>query len=236
MAALLYTIALIGLLSIALCWCSGQAIRLWSSGLPMTRTGAALVRESIRWIGLGLVGLSLWAVGWFPANAAARRLTLAGTAERASTLRKAYLYTGQLVTLAVGLTEVGLLTAELLRRALSELSVTLAPWPEWAVARAAGALVAFIFWGHLRWVAAHDGDFDAFRRAASGGPILPGSFGGICPGDCRAIGYLQAMLGLAASVLLTAWNPGALSVPAAAARAPIVSSVTDLVIGIPLAI
>jgi hypothetical protein len=52
-----------------------------------------------------------------------------------------------------------------------------------------------------------------------------------------AVGYLRAMLGLAGSALLTAFNASPSSTSTAAAwRGPIVSSVSELIIGIPLAI
>jgi hypothetical protein len=238
----LYTAALIGLLITlaSLLALSSEAMRLLSSGVAAARAGAALVRESASWIGLGLAGLTLWAVGWFPANGAARRLTLAGAAERSSTLRKAYLYTGQLVTLAVGVTEAGLMTADVLRRALGGASAGLAPWPESALARAAGALVAFLLWGHLRWAAVHDGDFGResgraanWRRAY----FYLGAAGGFALVILGALRYLRAMLGLAGSALLTTFNAIPSPMPAASAwREPIVSSVAELVVGIPLAI
>jgi hypothetical protein len=237
-----YVAALIGLLITlaSLLVLSGEAIRSWSSGLSMTRSALAIASDSTRWIGLGLAGLTLWAVGWFPANRAARQLTLAGAAERASTLRKAYLYTGQLVTLTVGLTEAGLVTTDVLRRLLGEPSANLAPWPEWALSRAAGAAIAFLFWGHLRWVTVHDGDFGReYGRAANWrrAYFYLGALGGFALVIAGAIGYLRAMLGLVSSALLTAFGASPSTIPASAAwRQPIVSSVTELVIGIPVAI
>jgi hypothetical protein len=237
-----YIAALIGLLITlaSLLVLSGEAIRSWSSGLSAVRSALAVVRDSIPWIGLGLAGLTLWAVGWFPANRAARQLTLAGAAERAATPRKAYLYMGQLVTLAVGLAEAGLVTADLLRRVLGEPSGDLASWPAWALARAAGAVLAFLFWGHLRWVTVLDGDFGReYGRAANWrrAYFYLGALVGFALVIAGSIGYLRAMLGLASSALLTAFGASPATMPASAAwRQPIVSSVTELVIGIPLAI
>jgi hypothetical protein len=240
--AFLYTIALTGLLITlaSLLLLSSEAMRLLSSGIAIALAGAALARESAAWFGLGLAGLILWAVGWFPANGAARQLTLTGAAERASTIRKAYLYTGQLVTLAVGLIEAGLMTADLLRRAIGETPTALAPWPGSALARAAGVLVAFVLWGHLRWAAVHDGDFGRepgrsanWRRAY----FYLAAAGGFALVIVGALGYLRAMLGLAGSALLTAANVGPDPISTAAVwRGPIVSSVAELVVGIPLAI
>ena len=239
---ILYAAALIGLLITlaSLLVLSAEALRLWNSGLAIARAGMALVRGSTSWIGLGLAGLTLWAVGWFPANGMARRLTLVGAAERASTIRKAYLYIGQLVTLAVGLTEAGLMVTDLLRRALESPAGDLTSWPGWVLARAAGVLLAFLAWGHLRWVTVHDGDFGReFGRAANWrrAYFYLGALAGFALVIAGATGYLRAMLGLVSSALLAAFNAGPSPIPAAAAwREPIVSSVTELVIGIPLAI
>jgi Domain of unknown function (DUF5671)/Domain of unknown function (DUF3842) len=239
---ILYAVALIGLLITlaSLLVLSAEAIRLWSSGFAVARVGMSLARGSAGWIGLGLAGLTLWAVGWFPANGRARQLTVAGAAERASTLRKAYLYTGQLVTLGVGLTEAGLMVAALLRRPLELPAGDLTPWPGWALARAAGALIALLAWGHLRWVTVHDGDFGhEFGRAANWrrAYFYLGALAGFALVIAGAIGYLRAMLGLVSSELLTAFSASPSPVPAAAAwRGPIVTSVTGLVIGIPVAI
>ena len=132
------------------------------------------------------------------------------------------------------------MTADLLRRTLGEPSATLVPWPEWALARAVGALAAFIFWGHLRWVTVHDGDFGhEFGRAGNWrrAYFYLGALGGFVLVIAGAIGYLRAMLGLASGVLLTALGAGASPIPSSVAwREPIVSSVTELIIGIPLAI
>ena len=239
---LLYTVALIGLLitMASLLVLSAETLRLWSSGLAMTRTGVTLVRGSTSWIGLGLAGLTLWAVGWFPANGMARQLTLAGAAERASSIRKAYLYVGQLIALAVGLAEAGLMVTDLLRRALESPAGGLTPWPGSALARAAGVLVAFLAWGHLRWVTIHDSDFGReFGRAANWrrAYFYLGALAGFALVIAGATGYLRAMLGLVSSALLSAFSAGPSPIPAAVAwREPIVSSVTELVIGIPVAI
>jgi hypothetical protein len=239
---LVYAIALIGLLVLlaSLLVLCGEAIRLWSPGLAMTRVGMSLVRGSTAWIGLALAGVALWALGWLPANRAARQLTLAGAAARSSAERKAYLYVGQLVTLAVGLTEAGLMAADLLRHALELPTGDLTPWPSWALTGAASALVAFSFWGHLRWVTVHDGDFGReFGRAANWRRtyfylVAAAGFALVIGG---AIGYLRAMLGLAGSALQAALAASPSPIPAAAVwREPIVWSVTALVIGIPVAI
>jgi hypothetical protein len=240
--AFLYVAALTGLLVIlaGLLAISGDAMRLLGSGFAAVRAGAALIRESAAWIGLVLAGFILWAVGWFPANAAARQLTLAGAAERASTIRKAYLYTGQLITLAVGVAEAGLMTAAVLGRALSDAPDALASWPESALAGAAGTLIAFVLWGHLRWVTVHDGDFGRESGRAANWRrtyFYLGSAGGFTLVIMGALGYLRAMLGLAGSALLSVFNTGSSPLPSAAAwRGPIVSSVAELVVGIPLAI
>jgi len=59
-----YIAALIGLLIVlvSLLVLSSQVIRSWSSGLFVVRSAPAVTRDSIPWIGLGLAGLTLWAV------------------------------------------------------------------------------------------------------------------------------------------------------------------------------
>jgi Domain of unknown function (DUF5671)/Domain of unknown function (DUF3842) len=238
----LYAAALIGLLILlaSLLVLSGQTIRLWSSGLAVTEVPTVLARGSPGWIGLGLAGLVIWALGWLPANGAARQLTLAGASERASNLRKAYLYTGQLVTLAVGLIEAGLMVAGLLRRALDLPAGDAALWPVGVLTRAAGLLIALLFWGHLRWVTVRDGDFGHesgraanWRRAY----LYMGALAGFSLVIGGAIGYVRAMFGLASSALLSASATIPALFPAATAwREPIVWSVTALVVGIPVAI
>jgi hypothetical protein len=237
----LYATALIGFLLLlsSLLVLSREAIRVWSSGLAVPRVATAVVSGSPGWIGVGLVGLLLWAISWFPANRAARPLTLAGAAERASTQRKAYLYTGQFVTLTLGLVEAGLMVAALLRHTLDLPAAALAPWPGSALAGAAGALVAFLWWGYLRWVTLRDGDFGhEFGRAAywRRAYLYLGALVGFALVIGGGISYLRAMLGLAANLLWNAIGASPAPIPGAAAwHEPIVWSVTALIVGIPAA-
>jgi hypothetical protein len=236
-----YATALIGFLLLlsGLLALSREAIRLWSTGLAVPRVLTAMVSGSSGWIGVGLVGLVLWAISWFPANHAARPLTLAGASERASAQRKAYLYTGQFLTLALGLIEAGLMVAAVLRHTLDLPTAALASWPSSALAGAAGALVAFLWWGYLRWVTVRDGDFGhELGRAASWrrAYLYLGALVGFALVIGGGISYLRAMLGLAANLLWNAVGAGPAPIPGAAAwHEPIVWSVTALIVGIPTA-
>jgi hypothetical protein len=236
----LYSLALIGLLMLlaSLLALSAEALRLWSAGFSISQAGRALAGGSSGWVALGLLGLVIWLLGWLPANGAARRLTMAGGVERTSSLRKAYLYTGQLILLAVILVEGGLLAADLLRRALELTVGNPALAPGRVLPQAAGVLIALAFWGHLRWTAVQDEDFGRelgraanWRRAY----FYLGSLVGFSLVIGGAIGYLRAMLGLVATALLSALAAGSSSVAAAAVwREPVVWSVTALVLGIPV--
>ncbi len=242
----LYSASLVGLLAVlaSLLFLSNRAILLWASGASRSQIAQALVgRETIGWLGLGLAGIGIWVLHWWAASRSAllvREGVLPTGAESVPSARKAYLYTAQLVAVAVCLVEAGLAVSHLLRRILGELPADLPPWPGWVLARAAGMVLAFILWGYLRRVAIRDGDFGHeigraanWRRAYFYLMALTG-FALVLGG---AIGYLRAMISLAGAALLRIAGSRGAPIPTGAAwREPIVWSVTALVVGIPLAV
>jgi hypothetical protein len=182
----LYPVALAGLLA----FLGGMAVMVWqlsrrAVALPAGMVDALISPAVIPWLLLSLLGLLVWVAVWDAANRAARPLTLAGAAERSSVSRKMFLYVGQLAALATaaGLMFWALRSAVLRLFALVGLG---AYAPGWPIFQVAGAAIALLTWGYLRWQTLSDGDIGRehgsgvrWRRMYSYGVALAGLLLGI---------------------------------------------------------
>lgn len=208
-----YTAALVALLI----FLAGSTLAIWqfvTGESPLVGAVAAAA---------GLIG---WGVHWWLAGRAARPMTMAAAAERSATARKAYLALGQLVALAATATQ-ALLAVRLALLRLLDGAVS-AAGPS-IIALAAGAVVALLVWGFVRWTAVRDGDFG---RELSRGAAWR-----------RAYLYLAALTGsvLAAgggwlalnAVIARLWQPLA---EVGGWRVPVAEGLAALVVGGPLAL
>ncbi len=150
---------------------------------------------------------------------------MAGAAERRSSARKAYLYLGQLAALAAVVVQAGTAVRDLVLHGQAGSTDQLRAWLASPIALMAGALVALVVWGYLRWETVRDGDF--------------GREAGRAANWRRAYVYSAALAG---SVMAIAGAGELLRTPLAAlgAGAPeqahLATSVAMLVAGAPLAL
>jgi hypothetical protein len=160
----LYAMALVSGLMLVLALANAAAILILSGmGAGAADTGTSV----LGWLALIIVAAIVWGVHWWLAEREAHPLTMAGAVERAATARKAYLWAGQLCALVVLLAGVGLAIYRLVLSWLATGGTIIIPAMAAALAAIVAALIATIFWGYLRWVAAHDGDMG---REAGAGP------------------------------------------------------------------
>lgn len=211
-----YTAALVALLvflagCILAIW---QFVGGWAGGGPpvvsLTVTGVALV---------------VWGVHEWLAGRATQPFTMAAAAERSAAARKAYLALGQLGATAAAVAQAFIAVRFVLLHLFGD---PMAAVGARVVALAAGALIALLVWGFLRWHAARDDDF--------------GREIGVAASWRRAYVYLTALAGSA----LTIGGAGELLrtgvrlarqflAPDVVWRAPLAGAVAALVVGIPLA-
>lgn len=208
-----YTAALVALLI----FLAGSTLAIWQFV-----TGESPVVGA----GVAAAGLIAWGVHWWLASRAARPLTMAAAAERSAPARKAYLSLAQLAALAAAIAQAFVAVRLALLRLLSaEASAA----GSQISALAAGAVVALLVWGFVRWTAVRDGDFG--RELSRGASWR------------RAYVYLAALAGgiLAAgggwlalnAVITRLWQPLA---EGGGWRVPFAEGLTALVVGGPLAL
>ena len=155
-----------------------------------------------------------------------------------STTRKAFLYAGQAAALAVCVAAVASLVHNLVAGFVDASTEGLAA-PDRMLPGAAGALAALAIWALLRWIAMRDGDFGRedgraanWRRAYFCAVILAGSLMVII----GSVQLIRAMLALAGRILLIGLQQeSTLYVATTPWRDSIASSLTLLIIGVPLA-
>jgi hypothetical protein len=160
---LLYAIAFGGLLAML---ASGvlvvrELVLLGAAQTPIPDALNALVfGPRAAWFWLGAGGAAVWGLAWLAIERRPRG------DERASAARKAYLYAGQGIALAVTLVLAHRLALSILAPARP------GAWPVEALSLSAQMAMAFAFWAFLRLTSAQDGDFGqeagggaAWRRA-----------------------------------------------------------------------
>jgi hypothetical protein len=202
-----------------------QAVAAWARRQAAYGTGWAFTP----WLWVTLAALILWVVHW----AFAARAANADAAERRSPARKGYLYLMQLAALGVCVLEGARLVGGGVARALRQPAETLTPWPEWPAAATAGLLIGLIVWGFHRRVALRDGDFGSELGRAAGWRRLYFYAATAIGAALIAFGAVQLIRGA-----LALGGELALSgLPAADSWLTLmVSSLTALAIGIPLAV
>ena len=165
----LYSVALFGLVASLV----GLISFLWR--VASTRMAALLALEppdgllsspALPWLLLFLLALATWVYHIVIANQAARPLTMAAAAERASPERKGYLYLGQLAAIAALVVQLWLLIRELVSALLDSGTEGLGAAAAWSIALVAGAIVAAAYWFYLRYEARRDGDLGHERGGA----------------------------------------------------------------------
>ena len=158
----LYIVALLSYLALllALIMFSRELIRLLQADSFTKERLLDLASGALApWLLLAGVAAILWGIHWSLANRPARALTMSAAAERASAVRKAYLYLGQGVALAWVVAQAWRAVADVLKLAAGLPIVEPAAWVPHLVALTGGAAIALIFWGYLRWETVRDGDF-----------------------------------------------------------------------------
>ncbi len=156
----LYTTALLSYVALlgALIMCSREMIRLLWAGSPSRAWLPELGSSTMApWLLIAGVTAILWGIHWFLANRPARTLTMSAAVERASAIRKAYLYLGQGVALAFLVVQAWTTVADVIKLALGLPSAE--PALADLVALTTGAALSLIFWGYLRWETVRDDDF-----------------------------------------------------------------------------
>ena len=158
----LYTVALLSYVALmtALILCSRELIRLLLADSPSQDWLLALPRSALApWLLTAGVSAIIWAIHWFLANRPARALTMSAAGERASAVRKAYLYLGQGAALTLVVVQAWRAVADVLKLNFGLADADPTPASARLVALAVGAVIALIVWGYLRWETVRDGDF-----------------------------------------------------------------------------
>ncbi len=165
----LYSVALFGLVASLV----GLISFLWRVG--STRVAALLALEppegllgtsALPWLLLFLLALATWIFHIVMANQAARPLTMAAAAERASPERKGYLYLGRLAAVAALVVQLWLLIRAVVSAFLDSGVEGLRTEAAWSTALVAGVAVALAYWLVLRYEARRDGDLGQERVGA----------------------------------------------------------------------
>ena len=84
---------------------------------------------------------------------------MSAAGERASAVRKAYLYLGQGAALTLVVVQAWRAVADVIKLGFGLSDADPTPVSTRLVALAVGAMIALIFWGYLRWETVRDGDF-----------------------------------------------------------------------------
>ena len=158
----LYTVALLSyiVLLVSLIMSSREVIRLLLADSPARDWLLVLPRSALGpWLLATSVAAIIWGIHWHLANRPARALTMSAAVERASAVRKAYLYLGQGVALALVVAQAWRAVADAIKLGLGLSVAEPAQVLAHLVALVVGAIIAFIFWGYLRWETVRDGDF-----------------------------------------------------------------------------
>ena len=158
----LYTVALLSYVAllISLIMSSRELIRLLLADSPSQDWLLALPRSALApWLLAAGVAAIIWAIHWFLANRPARALTMSAAAERASAVRKAYLYLGQGAALTWVVVQAWRAVADVIKLGFGLPDADPTPASVRLGALAVGAMIALIFWGYLRWETVRDGDF-----------------------------------------------------------------------------
>ena len=158
----LYTVALLSYVAllISLIMSSRELIRLLLADSPSQDWLLALPRSALApWLLAAGVAAIIWAIHWFLANRPARALTMSAAGERASAVRKAYLYLGQGAALTLVVVQAWRAVADVIKLGFGLPDADPTPASARLVALAVGAIIALIFWGYLRWETVRDGDF-----------------------------------------------------------------------------
>ena len=135
-------------------------IRLLLADSPSPDWLLALPRSALApWLLAAGVSAIIWAIHWFLANRPARALTMSAAGERASAVRKAYLYLGQGAALTLVVVQAWRAVADVIKLGFGLPDSDPTPVSARLVALAVGAVIALIFWGYLRWETVRDGDF-----------------------------------------------------------------------------
>ena len=158
----LYTVALLSYLAllISLVMSSREIIHvIWADTPSRTWPPEFLRGEVAPWLLIAGVAAILWIIHWSLANRPARALTMSAAVERASAVRKAYLYLGQGFALAWIIAQAWIATADVIKFALSLPGNDLGWLILHLIVLTVGAVIALVFWGYLRWETVRDGDF-----------------------------------------------------------------------------
>ena len=158
----LYTVALLSYVAllISMIMFSRELIRLLLADSPSQDWLLALPRSALApWLLAAGVAAILWIIHWSLANRPARALTMSSAGERASSVRKAYLYLGQGAALTLVVVQAWRAAADVIKLSFGLPDSDLTPTSSRLVALAVGVVIALIFWGYLRWEAVRDGDF-----------------------------------------------------------------------------
>ena len=158
----LYTVALLSYVAllISLIMSSRELIRLLLADSPSQDWLLALPRSALApWLLAAGVAAIIWVIHWFLANRPARALTMSAAGERASSVRKAYLYLGQGAALALIVAQAWTAVADVIKLGFGLPDSDPTPASARLFALAVGAIIALIFWGYLRWETVRDGDF-----------------------------------------------------------------------------
>ena len=158
----LYTVALLSYVAllISLIMSSRELIRLLLADSPSQDWLLALPRSALApWLLAAGVAAIIWVIHWFLANRPARALTMSAAGERASSVRKAYLYLGQGAALALIVAQAWTAVADVIKLGFGLPDSDPTPVSARLFALAVGAMIALIFWGYLRWETVRDGDF-----------------------------------------------------------------------------
>jgi hypothetical protein len=120
------------------------------------------------WAALAVLGALIWVIHWTLANREARKLTIAGGAERRAPARKAYLWCAQFVSLALLVGELGLGLYYLFSALLSPTTAPLTSSLAQVMPALLGALLSAACWFVLRRVTVSDGDMGAEAGSGAG--------------------------------------------------------------------
>lgn len=210
------------------------AVSQWVQGDLLSLTPDALARAPLTpWLWIGAIALVTWLIHATIAARTAHQETAAGLEDRHSSQRKAYLYLMQLAALIVCLVEGGRLVSDLLARFLRQPIAEPGLWTTTTAGAGVGLGIGFAAWAFFRRATLRDGDYgQEVGRAAGWRHFYFYCAIGLGVG-LTALGAVQlprVLLNLGGELVL-----GRLP-SAAASRATVVAALTEMALGMPLAV